>query len=137
MCIVDVLPCVKWISDHKYGISSLLYTWKNRKQWKLRNHSQIHTTSIKDSQGLPMAIRKDWRLLLTSGGSDDKFDIGGAPGAPGAEGGATRRALARLASVSLPLPPDLPPGLSFSFLLLPDALLPVSWNRQISYCKLK
>lgn len=80
-------------------------------------------TSTKNSQGLPIAIRKDCRLPLTSGGTVAKLDIGGAPGAPCADGGPTLLALARLASVSLPLPPDLPPD--FSFLLLPDALLPV------------
>lgn len=69
-----------------------------------------------------MAIRNDCLLPLTSGGTEDRFDIGGAPGAP-CEDGPTLLALAKLASVSLPLP-DFPPDLSLSFLLLPEALLP-------------
>ena len=94
-----------------------------------------HMTSTKNSQGLPMAMRNDCRLPESSGGTEARFeveDIGGAPGGrvagvPGPP--ITRLVLARLASVSLPLPADLPP-LSRSFLLLlPDALLPAQGRK--------
>ena len=95
-----------------------------------------HMTSTKNSQGLPMAMRNDCRLPESSGGTEARFeveDIGGAPGGrvagvPGPP--ITRLVLARLASVSLPLPADLPP-LSRSFLLLlPDALLPAQGRKK-------
>ena len=79
-----------------------------------------HMISTNNSQGLPMAMRKDCRLPLSSGGTEARvMEWGGAPGAP-AEGGPTRLALAKLASVSLPLPPFF----SRSFLLPADVLLP-------------
>lgn len=87
-------------------------------------------TSTKNSLGLPMAMRKDWRDAVSSGGTDAKSRPGGEPGAaaaggPYAEfwpceralwtlrilcslGGAAERSLGAfsLFSVSLPLPPD-------------------------------
>lgn len=98
-----------------------------------------HMTSTKNSHGFPMAILKDCLLPDKSCGIPDSTPGGGGGGStPGGivlvEGGAgttcTRRALTKLAvSVSLPpLPAGLPDffsDLSFSFRLLPDALLPV------------
>ena len=84
-----------------------------------------------------MAIRNDCRLPDSSGGIDPKGVLG-CPGGSGAPGGpvcSARRPLARLAaSDSLPLPmgdADLRSPFSlFSFLLLPEWLLPERNNNQ-------
>lgn len=50
-----------------------------------------HITSTKNSLGLPMAMWKDWRLAVSSGGTEPKSRTGGAPGgcrAAAAAGGA-------------------------------------------------
>lgn len=76
-----------------------------------------HMTSTKNSQGFPIAILKDCLLLLRSCGTLDRSLGDGTR--------LTRLALAKLVlSESLPLPPGLPDFLSFSFRLLPEALLP-------------
>lgn len=51
-----------------------------------------HITSTKNSLGLPMAMWNDWRLAVSSGGTEPKSRTGGAPGgckaAAAAAGGA-------------------------------------------------
>lgn len=40
-----------------------------------------HMTSTKNSLGFPMAMRKDWREAVSSGGTEDRSRSGGEPGA--------------------------------------------------------
>lgn len=44
-------------------------------------------TSTKNSLGFPMAMRKDWREAVSSGGTEDKSRPGGDPGAAATRGG--------------------------------------------------
>lgn len=39
-------------------------------------------TSTKNSLGLPMARWKDWRDAVSSGGTEPRSRVGGAPGGP-------------------------------------------------------
>lgn len=47
-----------------------------------------HITSTKNSLGLPIAMRKDCLLAVSSGGTEAKSRPGGAPGGPMTGGGA-------------------------------------------------
>lgn len=50
-------------------------------------------TSTKNSLGFPMARWKDWREAVSSGGTEPRSRVGGAPGGPpGVEEGGTARA---------------------------------------------
>lgn len=46
-----------------------------------------HITSTKNSLGFPMAMWKDWRLAVSSGGTEPRSRTGGAPGGCMAGGG--------------------------------------------------
>lgn len=97
----------------------------------MTDHMTDHMTSTKNSHGFPMAILKDCRLSLSSCGTAASSRlVGGILHSLGVP----RRMLAKLAvSVSLPLPTGLPDFLSdllLSFLLPPEALLPVNIQEQ-------
>lgn len=56
----------------------------------------FHITSTKNSLGLPMAIRKDCLLAVSSGGTEARSRPGGAPGGPMADGGGGIRSMGGL-----------------------------------------
>lgn len=56
-------------------------------------HHRIYITSTKNSLGLPMARWNDWREAVSSGGTEPRSRVGGAPGGPpGVEEGGGGRA---------------------------------------------
>ena len=116
------------------------HTCSTNTKTRAKHHREKYSsymTSTKNSQGLPMAMRKDWRLPERSGGREPRGT--GWPGGREVVPTCTCRALARLVvSDSLPLPmgeADLRSPFSLpSFLLLPEWLLPAGAQTRERLC---
>lgn len=66
------------LPPHLFFLISQCLEHVSRPSGSLEEH---HMTSTKNSLGFPMAMRKDWREAVSSGGTEARSRSGGEPGA--------------------------------------------------------